>query len=547
MKNPFKNWHIKSNILIDVTTLYFTFVLNVSFWRYIYQHLEITNLRVAWFAFSLFFLVSVPLYLIFSLTLVKKFAKPFLAFLLIVCSATNYMMVHFGIYTDKDMIQNVLETNSREAFDLITPSLLFWVFLTGIIPAFLLCVTKIDFAPFKSELKARLLKCLAGLLIIVLFACTSFKEYAAFGRNHRQVKSLMNIINFSAGTISHVKRIRLKNRQFQVLDQNATKQEEEDDAVTVLIFVLGETARAANFSLDGYARQTNPLLSKQDIVYFKEVSSCGTATAVSVPCMFSHMLKKDFNSTDAQYTQNLIDLLQEGGYDVYWKDNDDGCKGVCNRVAKTEYMVQTNNPKFCNGKYCLDGVSLEDLENILQNVKQDTVIVLHTMGSHGPTYYQRYPEEFKRFKPTCDTADIQNCTTEQIVNTYDNTILYTDYVVSSAIDTLKKFPQFEAGLIYVSDHGESLGENNIFLHGMPYKIAPEEQTQVPMILWMNENMKRWDYVDYACMKKQADSNIYSHDNLFHSVLGLLEINTTQYDQQYDMFKNCRTKPLPFAK
>lgn len=167
------------------------------------------------------------------------------------------------------------------------------------------------------------------------------------------------------------------------------------------------------------------------------------------------------------------------------------------------------------------------------------------MGSHGPTYYNRYPKEFQKFTPTCDTADIQNCTSEQIVNTYDNTILYTDYIVSSAIDILKKYPQFEAGLVYVSDHGESLGENNVYLHGMPYAIAPDEQTQIPMLMWMSENMKKWDYVDYACLKNKAANTVYSHDNLFHSILGLLEVKSTAYQKKFDLFDGCRTKPLPF--
>ena len=223
-----------------------------------------------------------------------------------------------------------------------------------------------------------------------------------------------------SGTKGHLKRLRLANRQLLILDDKAQKDEEDDGLITVLVFILGETARAANFSLNGYERDTNPLLAKQDIVYFKET-------------------------------------------------------------------------------------------------------------------------------PTCDTADIQNCTTQEIVNTYDNTILYTDYVVSSAIDILKKFPHFEGGLIYVSDHGESLGENNIYLHGMPYTIAPKEQIEVPMVLFMNENMKRFDFVDYDCMKKVAQTTMHSHDNLFHSIFGLLEINTKEYDQNLDLFRACRTKKLRFEK
>ncbi|MCL2473299.1 MAG: phosphoethanolamine--lipid A transferase [Alphaproteobacteria bacterium] len=540
-------FNIKGSVLIYSATIYFASVLNISFWRFIWQNLEITNWQTAWFVFSLIFFIAIPLFLIFNLLIVKKAAKPLLIALLVLGSITNFMMVHYGIYIDRHMIQNALETNTREAFDLITPSLLFWVLLTGIAPSILLIFSKIEYQSFRQELKRRSIKIIIAVLILALLIGMSFKEYAAVGRNHKQIKGLINIVNVAAGTISYAKRLNVAHREFKILDEDAKHVPYEDEHYTVLIFVLGETARADNFSLSGYHKETNPLLKKQDIIYFQEVTSCGTTTSVSVPCMFSHMLRSNFNSTEAKYTENLMDLLQKTGYHIIWKENDDGCKGVCDRIEDVEHMIKTNNPKYCNGKYCYDGVMLEGLEDILKNIQQDTVIVLHTMGSHGPTYYQRYPDEFKKFTPTCDTADIQNCTLPQIVNTYDNTILYTDYIVSSAIDILKKFPQYEAGLAYVSDHGESLGENNVYLHGMPYKIAPTEQTEVPMILWMNENMKTFDYVDYGCMKKEAKQNIYSHDNLFHSILGLLEIQTKEYDRNLDMFRNCRTKPLPFEE
>ncbi len=503
---------------------------------------------MVWFALSLIVFIGGPLLLIFNLIVVPRVGKVLLSVLLMTCAATNFMMLKYGVYIDKNMIQNVFETNVREASDLITPSLLFWVGLTGVLPAVLVCWARITYRPWRQEVRYRLFSSLAVLILVGIFAATTFKEYAAFGRNHRQIKSLINIVNFTAGTISYVKKVRLSQRTFQILDSQARRVDYQKDepVYTVLIFVLGETARAANFSLDGYGRNNNPLLSGQDIAYFDEVSSCGTATAVSVPCMFSHMLRTNFDYADARYTENLIDLLQKAGYHIIWKDNDDGCKGVCSRVKDVEYTAKTNNPKYCNGYYCYDEVLLDGLEETLQNIHQDTVIVLHTMGSHGPTYYQRYPDTFKHFTPTCDTADIQNCTRDQIINTYDNTILYTDYIVSSAIETLKKFPQYEAGLIYVSDHGESLGENNIYLHGMPYTIAPNEQTEVPMVVWMNDTMKKWDFVDYACLKERAKHKIYSHDNLFHSVLGLLEIKTKEYDQSLDLFTPCRTKPLPAA-
>jgi len=353
---------------------------------------------------------------------------------------------------------------------------------------------------------------------------------------------LINTINYTYSTVQYFQKQALSSRKVKRLDENAVFVPFENSHVKVLIFVLGEAARAKNFSLYGYEKETNPLLKKQDIIHFNEMASCGTSTAISIPCMFSHMKRTDFDVTDAKYTENLLDILQTAGYRVLWRDNN-GCKGVCSRV-EVQDMVKINNPKYCNGKYCQDDVLLDGLPEIIADIKQNTVIVLHTMGSHGPAYYNRYPDSFKKFTPTCDTTDIQNCTQEQIVNTYDNTILYTDYIVSSVIDMLKKHSNHEAGLIYVSDHGESLGENNIYLHSFPYKLAPKEQIHVPMILWMNETMKRWDYIDYDCMRKEAAQNAYTHDNLFHSIVGLLKVKTFTYNKEYDIFKNCRTKELP---
>lgn len=537
---------VKSQTLIVILSLYFGFVLNFSFWRYVAQHLEITNFSVFVFAVSLLFFITVPLLWVFSLFVVPYVTKPVIGTFLLISSATNYLMFNLGVYIDTDMIRNVFETNVREARDLITWSGFVWVLVTGIIPFALLMVAKIEYRPFLKELKTRLIWVGLSLLVIGGFAASSYKEYASFGRNNRDVRKLLNTINYTYSTFRYFQRRFKKQQPFVHLDKDAKLTPYEDDYKTVLIFIVGETARAKNFSLDGYERNTNPLLSKQDIVYFKEVSSCGTATAVSVPCMFSNMTRAGFDADDAKNRENVLDLLQTGGYDVIWLENDDGCKGVCARV-QYEDMVQTQHPKYCQKDYCWDEVLLDGLEERLKNITKDTVIVLHTMGSHGPTYYNRYPDEFKVFRPTCDTADIQNCTNEQIVNTYDNTILYTDYIISSAIDMLKKFPQFESGLIYVSDHGESLGENNVYLHGFPYKIAPAEQKEVPMIIWMSENMKREDHIDYDCLRREGHARQYTHDNLFHSLLGLMEVDSKTYDENMDLFHACRTKPLPFKK
>lgn len=492
----FKYWNkfrerlsFSSTAFILGITAYFAFVLNISFWRFVFRTVEVDSFGAVIFIISVPVVMFVLLYIIFNLIVVPYIAKPVLIFFLIGSSIANYLMSSYGIFIDSDMIRNAFETNTREALDLVTFPGIVQVFLTGIVPAGIVLFSTIRFKSFKRELFSRGLHVLAGLGIVCCFAATSYKEYAAYGRNNREVRKLVNTVNYVYATVRYFQRQAAARRQFVTLDEQAKIVPFPDNHKTVLVFVLGETARAANFSLYGYDRQTNPLLSKQNIAAFRDVASCGTATAVSVPCMFSHLARSDFDVADAKYTENLLDLLKRGGYDILWLENDNGCKGVCDRVEVKD-MIRLNNPKYCFKDYCHDEVMLEELKNKLDHITTDTVIVLHTMGSHGPTYFNRYPERFRVFKPTCDTADIQNCSRESILNTYDNTIVYTDYIVNQAIELLKRYPDYESGLVYVSDHGESLGENNIYLHGFPYQIAPKEQKEVPMIMWMSDVMKR---------------------------------------------------------
>lgn len=493
--------------------------------------------------FSIPVLIFTLLYWSFSILLLPYVGKPLFILLLIISAGVNYLSYQFGVFIDADMIRNTFETNPGEVKDLITLRSVTWLCVLGILPAVLLSRVRITFKPFLKETAARLARC--GILLLCLLVLTPFvyKTYASFGRNNQQIRRLVIPLNYIYATVRYFQIEHQNKRPFTRLDENAAHVPYPDEGKTVFILILGETSRAKNFSLNGYERETNPELKKQDIVNFAHVQSAGTATAFSVPAIFSFTGRKHFKPTDAKYTENLLDLLQQTGYDILWKENDNGCKGVCQRIPNMEMDVK--DKRFCDGTYCHDEILLEGLEDYLANLKSDhAFIVLHTIGSHGPTYFRRYPPKFKKFTPTCDTEDIQTCTQEQIVNTYDNTILYVDHIVSSVIDILKKFPDYESGLLYVSDHGESLGENGVYLHGLPYSIAPEEQITVPMILWMSENMKKFDHVDYDCLKEKAAKEHFSHDNISHSLLSLMEVDSTAYDKNLDIFESCRLLPLP---
>ena len=526
---------ISSPKLILIISVYFSSVLNFSFWRYVFQNFDVTDFKSTLFALSLIFFIFIPLFMLFNLVFTKKIGRIITIILLLCSSIANYYMAAFNVYIDSDMVRNIAETNFSEAYEHISISFWLTFILTGVLPAFLIAKVKVIQAPFKQELKQRLKNILIAFLILALFALFCFKQYAVIGRNHNDITKLMNTFNYPYAVIRYHQKKAKAARKLQILDENPVLQSANQKNLIVLI--IGETARAQNFSLNGYAHDTNPKLAKQDIVNFSNVSSCGTLTAVSLPCMFSVFSKDDFDTDDAAFVQNALDMAQTAGYKVIWAENDSGCKGVCNRVEQVD-LSTFKTPAMCQEGFCYDEILLQYLKQELPKISDNTILVLHTIGSHGPAYYRRYPKKFDVFKPTCDTTDIQNCSQEAITNTYDNTILYSDYIISSAIDLLKTKtnPDLSASLIYISDHGESLGENGTYLHGLPYAIAPEYQTKVPMLMWLSPQKQA--QIDYACLKKQAASQAFSHDNFFHTLLGLAGVSSKTYLPQSDILSSC---------
>ncbi len=530
-------FELSSTAFIAAVSAYFSFMLNIKFWQFVFEKVEVSNFSVVIFSLSLPFFVYIPLFWFFSLIVVPRVGKPLVMLLLVLSAASDYALQNLGVVINSDMIRNFAETNLREATDLITMHSVLYVLIVGVVPAFLVYRTKINFRSFGAEVRRRLLFFLAGLAVVGLIAAASYKEYASFGRNNNRVRYYINTFNYIYAVGRYYQRSLDANRKFEILDP-APSVENNGGTPRVVVLIVGETARAQNFSLYGYERETNPELQKnKDVITFKDVSSCGTSTAVSLPCMFSDMTRRHFDVTDARYRQNLLDIAKLAGYNIFWHDNDDGCKRVCLRVNTVEATRENKQP-YCFGDYCHDEVLLDGLEERIVSADKNSLIVLHTMGSHGPTYFKRYPDRFKRFTPACDTANLQDCSREEIINTYDNTILYTDYIVASVIKILEKHKEIPSAMLYVSDHGESLGENNLYLHGLPYSIAPDEQKKVPMILWLSPKIGQSMKMDVSCLKEFAEKGGFSHDNYFHSVLRLLSVKTTAYDKMFDVFAKC---------
>jgi lipid A ethanolaminephosphotransferase len=455
-----------------------------------------------------------------------------LALFLMIASQAAYYMDTFGVIVDVVMIDNIAQTNPQEFAGLLSWSLVLRTIFFGIIPAYLVLKYLPSVKSARAEIQSRLKLCGVLVLAILLLIAPFTAGYFSFWREHKITRFYANptytvysVIKFAAQQISIAKAVPLKH-----LAQDA-KMVGPSERPELMMMVVGETARADRFSLNGYHRETNPLLAKQNVVSLSSVSSCGTSTGVSVPCMFSSLGRKGYDKQEALNQENALDVLFDQGVQILWRDNNSDSKGVATRMKYEDFKSPTLNPE-CAGE-CRDIGMLSDLDKYIDARRgKDMLIVLHQMGNHGPEYYRRYPKAFEKFKPMCMTGELQNCTQEEIDNSYDNAILYTDYFLSHVIDLLKKYDDTHATvMLYVADHGESLGENGFYLHAAPYMIAPKEQTHVPAIVWMG---KHFDYKKEQLLPYKDVA--LSHDDVFCSLLVAFEIDAKMCAAKEEMLQ-----------
>jgi lipid A ethanolaminephosphotransferase len=375
-----------------------------------------------------------------------------------------------------------------------------------------------------------LLALAAALLVLSALVFALFADLSATMRNHRSIRYLINPANslYALADLAAQANAKPAGPPLPIGLDARIAARAPGALPPLLMLVIGETARADHFSLNGYARPTNPELATQDVLSFRDVMSCGTNTAASLPCMFSHLGKAGFESRERDH-ENLLDLVQRAGMAVLWVDNQAGCKGLCDRVPHAD---------TCASDDCMDETLLQGIDARIEALpaqarSRGVLLVLHQMGSHGPAYYKRSPPQRKPFMPECTTNVLQQCDRAALINGYDNSIVTTDHVVAQAIAWLKRAQtHYETTLLYVSDHGESLGENNLYLHGLPYAVAPIEQKHVPMLLWPAAGRNP------GCMRAQQNAPL-THDNLFHVSLGVLGIAASEYKPKLDVLAPCR--------
>ena len=497
------------------------------------------------FALALLLMLAALHFLLLALVANRYTVKPLLALLIVVTAFATYYMQSFGIYLDPSMLRNVMRTDLAEARELFSWRLLPHLLLYAVLPLCLLWRVRLVTGSWVRAGVTRLGALTVAAATLVITLVLVFQAFSSLMRNHRDMRYLVTPGNYLwslASVLAAQTHGAVKPRLAIGLDATAGPRLAARISAAarplVVVLVVGETARAANWGLSGYARQTTPELARLPVINFPDVVACGTNTEVSLPCMFAPVGRRDYDEARIRGSESLLHVLARAGVAVHWRDNQSGCKSVCKGLPQDNVLILKPSGLCENGR-CLDEGLLVGLEQRLATARGAQLLTLHMLGNHGPSYFRRYPPAFARFAPACQHDDLQKCSREEIVNAYDNALLYTDHVLASLIAKLQAASNVvDSALIYVSDHGESLGENNLYLHGLPYAIAPDVQKRVPMVVWFSAGAPASMGLDTTCLQRRAQQPT-AHDHLFHTVLGLLDVKTALFDRSLDLTADCR--------
>ena len=530
---PFSAFSLTQIQLIVIVSAFLVFFDNYTFFSQLFATYSAEGKTLFYLLTTPFVLFIVNL-LFFLLLSYKWTIKPVLILVLIVSSFVAYFMDSYHIIVDKGMIHNTLETDFQESLGLLNVRLILYVFFLGLLPSYFVYKVKLVKLGFKGELLSRLKLFFSVLAVLALIAWSSGGFYASLFKEHRVLRNYTNPYFWIKSSISYTKHALRRSGPIVVvpIGLDAKVVHHKNEKPKLVIFIVGEATRADQLGINGYIRKTTPRMEeRKNLISFSNFYSCGTYTVYSVPCMFSKYDRADFSREKEEETENIMDLLAHTGeVDILWRDNNSDPKGVMERLEYEDYRSTEDNPD-CKGE-CRDEGMLSGLDHMIENnTTKDKLIVLHAMGNHGPEYYKRYPKKFEKFTPVCRSNLLEACTQEEIANAYDNILLYSDDFIDRSISLLEQYEdQYDVALIYISDHGESLGENGLYLHGLPYMLAPDAQKHVAAVMWFGKGFK---ILDIESLKKRSQEN-YSHDNIFSTLLGLFDVNTTLYEADKDM-------------
>lgn len=531
---------LHSETLVLACAAYLMLAGNGPFWRAALAGRSWADAGTWGFAAALFVALTTFYIAVAALFSSRLTVRPLLALVLLVTAAASYYMERYAVYMDRPMLANVLATNYKEARELLGFGMAVHILLFGLLPAALLWWPTLKRRSWPRALAVRVGWIGAATALGVGSLLLVFADFASLMRNNQEMRYLITPGNIVASVSANLwGRAKRPNQQRTVVGADARTVGPPRSRPTLFVLVVGETARSKSFSLNGYARATNPELARRNVISFPDAIACGTSTEVSLPCMFSATGRSRYDEDRILTQESVLHVLARAGVQVLWRDNQSGCKGVCDGLP-LEQLDRAGIGSVCGADQCFDEVLLSGMDKVLRDRQGNLLVVMHQLGSHGPAYFKRYPPRFARFQPACQSDDLRVCSQQEIVNAYDNSLLYTDFFLGQLIDFLQQAQStHDTAMLYVSDHGESLGERGLYLHGMPYAIAPPEQIRVPFVLWMSQPFRDAFGVDEQCLRRQAAGQPASHEQLFHSLVGIFGVQTSAYRRQLDLFAPCR--------
>lgn len=440
--------------------------------------------------------------------LLRYAGRVILAVCSVLSAACTYFVVHYQVLMDRSMMGNVFNTRESEAAGFLTPALFVFVFFLGILPALYILVRKIDYGKWRRFGIA----CGSAVAVSVVLVLLNLGQVLWIGKYDTELGALVMPYSYIANSIRWFSVKADANKVETLLPKGSF----EDDEKTVVVLVIGESARKANFQLYGYPVPTNPLLSRRRDLAVFNAQSCFTYTTGGTKSILEYKATSDLYEI-------LPNYLHRMGAEVVWRTSNWGEPPVHIPDYKAKHDLTKAYPDVPPQYDGILTVGLRD--RILASKKNKVFVVLHTSTSHGPNYNTKYPREFERFTPVCCNVENAKDSLPELVNAYDNTILYTDYLLNGVIDTLGTLEGWRCAMMFVSDHGESLGENDLYMHGLPMSVAPKEQYEIPFLVWTTPGFRQLK------PKKNIDQHY-----VFHSVLNLLSVKSPVYDPEHDLFE-----------
>ena len=497
--------------IVSIATL---LLYNIPFFSYVAGN---TNEGAAGKLLLLASLAVLMLVLNFMMTyltvfLMRRVGRILLAILSLINATAVYFIVTYSVMIDQTTVENVFNTRYSEASGFFSPLLWLSMAVFGLIPALYCLLRPVVYG------RARQLgvSCGVSLAIILVVALANIRQTLWISQHDTELGGLLQPWSYLVNTIRMVS----SQHDQQAEEIKLPDGHVRDSAKSVVVLVIGESARKANFQLYGYRRDTNPLLSKQAGLKVYQATSCATYTTAGTKAILEPV------DTDDLY-ELLPNYAYRCGVDVSWRTSNWGEPPI--HIG--EYLTNEELGDLYPGENVYhDGILLAGLrERIGSSSKRKVLIVLHTSTSHGPKYADKYPDAFEVYRPVARSVEEGEKNVDRLVNAYDNTIRYTDFLLDSLINTLRAMTDWQSAMIFISDHGESLGENKVFMHGLPMRLAPRVQYEIPFLVWVSDHFREYKADD------QLPAVLEQH-YIFHSVLNLLSIQSPAYNGDFDLFK-----------